>query len=163
MFEIGRPYMTVYDVNQIQCSNHCIAKNVYSARGPRSTQYFLCQGPGGRTIAVFNVHAPSGSSPLTDKQRRALLRKLLQRRSIARQENTVGNSSFLVGGDMSTDRLVLTDILTELRQDNILCSKEIIMEPRWAKHSDLCIKAGFPAICLRKQARNHDPRHVFMA
>ena len=34
------------------------------------------------------------------------------------------------------------------------------MEPRWAKHSDLCIKAGFPAICLRKQAKNHDPRHV---
>ena len=34
------------------------------------------------------------------------------------------------------------------------------MEPRWAKHSDLCIKAGFPAICLRKRAKNHDPRHV---
>ena len=50
MFEVGAPYMTVYEVRQVQCSCHRILTHLYSARGePRTAQAFLCSGPGGLT------------------------------------------------------------------------------------------------------------------
>ena len=61
IFEVGEPYMTVYDANQIQCSCHRILHGLYSARGlPRTAQAWQCCGPGGVTVDMINVHAPSG-------------------------------------------------------------------------------------------------------
>ena len=68
MFEVGAPYMTIYITGAIQCSCHCILKNLYNAGGePRTAQTFLCCGPGGVTVDVINVHAPSGKKKLTDQ------------------------------------------------------------------------------------------------
>ena len=61
MFEVGAPYMTVYDVGQVQCSCHRILTDLYYAQGqPRTAQAFLCCGPGDVTVDMINVHAPSG-------------------------------------------------------------------------------------------------------
>ena len=61
MFRVGEPYMTVYRVGRIQCTYHRILKHLYDAQGaPRTAQTFLCRGPGGVTVDVINVHAPSG-------------------------------------------------------------------------------------------------------
>ena len=73
-FQIGAPYMTVYNVNQVQCCGHRIFKDLYPVQGqPRTAQAFLCCGPGGGTVDVINVHAPSGKRRLTDQQRKLLL------------------------------------------------------------------------------------------
>ena len=102
MFEVGHPYMTAYDANQVLCSDHRILQNVFTARGPRSAQAFSCRGPGGATIDVVNVHAPSGEEKLKDKQRKELLTNLLQSNSMALPGTSLGNGSFLIGGDVNT-------------------------------------------------------------
>ena len=59
--------MTIYIDGLIQCSCHRILKDVCHAQGqPRTAQTFLCCGPGGLTVDVINVHAPSGKKTLTD-------------------------------------------------------------------------------------------------
>lgn len=79
MFEVGKPYLTVYDVRQVQCSGHRILEDVYHAQGqPRTAQAFLCRGPHGDTVDIINVHAPSGSRKLNDVQRTQLIANLLQ-------------------------------------------------------------------------------------
>ena len=74
--------MTIYIDGSVQCSCHRILKGVYNAQGlPRTAQRFLCCGPGGVTVDVINVHAPSGKKQLKDQQRQTLLTNLLQSNS----------------------------------------------------------------------------------
>ena len=78
LFEVGQPYMTIYNHGPITCSCHRILGNLYHVEGqPRTAQQVLCRGPGGVTVDVINVHAPSGSKKLTDQQRKTLLKNLL--------------------------------------------------------------------------------------
>ena len=109
MFEVGHPYMTAYDAKQIVCSDHRIIPKVFTARGPRSAQAFSCRGPGGATIDVVNVHAPSGEEKLKDAQRMELLTNLLQSNSRALPNTSLGNGSFLIGGDMNTSIVTATE------------------------------------------------------
>ena len=68
MFQVGEPYMTVYRDGPVQCACHRILNGLYDAQGaPRTAQTFLCHGPGGVTVDVINVHAPSGRKKLTDR------------------------------------------------------------------------------------------------
>ena len=53
-------------------------------------------------IDVVNVHAPSGTPKLTDAQRFQLIRNLLQSSSMTRANRPIGESKFLIGGDMNT-------------------------------------------------------------
>ena len=80
-----------------------------TARGERSAQAFSCRGPGGVTIDVVNAHAPSGAEKLTDKQRKELLTNLLQSNSMALPGTSLGNGSFLIGGDMNTCIVTATE------------------------------------------------------
>ena len=108
MFEVGAPYMTVYDVCQVQCSCHRILTRLYYARGePRTAQAFLCCGPGGVTVDIHNVHAPSGKYKLTDQQRKVLLKNLLQSDSESVRGQKIGSARFLIGGAVSYTHLTL--------------------------------------------------------
>ena len=111
MFQVGAPYMTIYRDGPIQCSCHRILNRLYHAKGPRTAQTFLCCGPGGVTADVINVHAPSGSKPLTDQQRMTFLTKLLQSTSNSMSGRTIGSARFLIGGDMNTARHSLSQML----------------------------------------------------
>ena len=160
MFKVGEPYMTVYDENQVHCSNHQVLKNIYKARGERSAQAFSCRGPGGDTIDVVSVHAPSGTEVLKNKQRQELLTNLLQSDSMARPGHSLGNGSFLIGGDMNTAPIALTALLINCRRQTVILQQTNIVTPLWAKHGDACITAGFNGTDLNVQAKNHDPQHV---
>ena len=112
MFEVGAPYMTVYIDGPIKCSDHRILESLYSVQGQRRTaQTFLCRGPGGVTVDVINVHAPSGNMKLTDRQRKTLLTNLLQSNSKSMPGQTIGNARFLNGGDMNTAPFLLSQLL----------------------------------------------------
>ena len=139
MFQVGSPYMTVYDANQVECSNHRILTNVFTARGERSAQAFSCHGPGRVTIDVVNVHAPSGAEKLTDKQRNELLTNLLQSNSMALPGTSLGNGSFLIGGNMDTSPHALASLLNMCRHNNVLRTEATVVVPEWAKHGDVCI------------------------
>ena len=83
--------MTIYQEGPIHCSDHRILRNLYSAQGdPRTAQAFLCTGPGGATVDIINVHAPSGKPSLTDFQRAKLLRNMLQSNSFSIQAWQLG-------------------------------------------------------------------------
>ena len=73
MYDVGAPFMTIYQQGPIQCSGHRILRNLYPAQGqPRTAQTFLCTGPGGVTVDIINVHAPSRKPSLTDFQAREI-------------------------------------------------------------------------------------------
>jgi len=95
MFEVGAPYMTIYIDGSVQCSCHRILEGIYNAQGlPRTAQTFLCCGPGGVTVDVINVHAPSGKRRLTDQQRQTLLTNLLQSNSKSMPGQTIGSARY---------------------------------------------------------------------
>ena len=97
-------------------------------------------------------HAPSGSETLTDKQRKELLTNLLQSNSMALPGTSLGNGSFLIGGDMNTGPYVLGSILDTCRNENVLFTETTIVAPMWAKHGDVCIRAGFEGSDLTTRA-----------
>lgn len=75
----------------------------FQLTGPRANvQAFLCCGPGGVTVNIRNVHAPSGRPKLADGQRTRLIRNLLQSNFMLIPGNTIGRARFLIGGDMNT-------------------------------------------------------------
>ncbi len=95
--------MTIYVSGPFQCSDHQILHDLYYAGGEaRTAQAFVLSGPGGGSIDVINVHAPSGIKKLKGAQRWSLLTNLLQSNSQARPGLTIGNRNFLIGGDMNT-------------------------------------------------------------
>ena len=152
--------MTIYIDGPIECSSHRILRNIYDANEqPRTAQTFLCSGPGGVTIDVINVHAPSGSRKLTDQQRKILLRNLLQSNSMSVPRGIIGSACFLIGGDMHTAQFLMSRILQHCRTNGSLVTNKCIHEPLWGMHGDLCFSAGFRAHTLTITAANHDPRH----
>ena len=108
MYTTGYPYMTIYNHSHrapylFQCSGQKILHDLYKADGQaRTAQAFVLSGPGGVSIDVINVHAPSGLKILKDTQRHTLLKNLLQTTSQARLGLTIGSVPFLIGGDMNT-------------------------------------------------------------
>ena len=161
LFTADAPYMTAYNELQVQCTEHRIFRNLYSAQGqPRTAQVFLCRGPDDVAVDIINVHAPSGNSTLTDAQRKTLLRNLLQSNSKSMPGHTVGMARFLIGGDINMSSHLLSQMLQVLHQDGVLQTKEQVMEPKKPKQGDLCFLGGFVAQSLETTAKNHDPQHV---
>jgi hypothetical protein len=84
MFEVGAPYMTVYDLSKVQCSCHRIFTNLYPTHGQqRTAQAFLCSGPSNVSVDVIDVHLPSGKPRLTDPQRKQFITTVLQSKSMS--------------------------------------------------------------------------------
>ena len=106
MYTVGGPYLTLYRCDQIVCSCHEIMEDVYDANGKaRASQKFLCashQSPGA-SLDVINAHAPAGPLRLLrDSQRKELIERLLQSKSNAKSGKIIGNTPFVIGGDMNT-------------------------------------------------------------
>ena len=159
LFEDDAPYLTLWDANLCRCTHGRILQDVYDVTGHRRTaQAFLCTMPGDTDedgIDVVNVHAPSGTTKLTDCQRLQLIERLLQSSSSTNANKPIREGRFLVGGDMNATSLTLSGILNKLHVSNVE-----IMFPMNAKHGDICLVGGFKATMLRGIARNHDPQHV---
>ena len=160
MFQVGAPYMTIYKDGPIQCSDHRILKDLYAAgEQPRTAQTFLCCGPGGGTVDVINVHAPSSKKTLTDAQRKTLLTNLLQSNSHSIPGQTIGSARFLIGGDMNTEPFWMSQLLQACRDNGSLHTQAQINEPTFGKHGDLCFLGGFKGDLLTTTAEHHDPKH----
>ena len=159
LFEDDAPYLTLWDANLCRCTHGRILQDVYDVTGHRRTaQAFLCTMPGDTDedgIDVVNVHAPSGTTKLTDCQRLQLIERLLQSSSSTNANKPIREGRFLVGGDMNATSLTLSGILNKLHVSNVE-----IMFPINAKHGDICLVGGFKATMLRGIAKNHDPQHV---
>jgi hypothetical protein len=163
LFEDDAPYLTIWDGNRCKCKHGRILENVYDVPGHRrKAQAFLCIMPGENDeegIDVVNVHVPSGKVRLTDSQRYHLIRNLLQSSSMARANKQIGEGRFLLGGDMNTDEVCLSQILNKLRSLGILQTSNEVLSPTWGKHGDTCVVGGFTTTLVRGRARNHDPQH----
>ena len=160
MFEVGAPYMTIYIDGSVQCSCHRILKGLYKAQEqPRTAQTFLCCCPGGVTVDVINVHAPSGKQELTDQQRMTLLTNLLQSKSESMPGQTIGSACFLIGGDTNTAPYSMSQLLQACRDNGSLRTQAQIHDPVLGNHGDLCVLGGFKADSLTTTAKNHDLQH----
>jgi hypothetical protein len=160
MFEVGAPYMTIYIDGPIQCSRHRILKDLYNVEGqPRTAQTFLCCGPGGMTVDVINVHAPSGKKKLTVQQRKKLLTSLLQSNSQSIPGEPIGSARFLIGGDMNAAPFMLSQLLLDCRSNGSLRTRAQIHDSVFAKHGDVCFLGGFKGDVLTTTAESHDPQH----
>ena len=163
LFEVDAPYLTIWDGNRCECKRHRILENVYNVPGHRrKAQAFLCIMPGENDeegIDIVNVHAPSGQKKLTDPQRYHLIRNLLQSSSMARPNKRIGEGRFVLGGDMNTSELGLSQILNKLRSFGILKTSNEVLSPKWGKHGDMCVVGGFTTTLVQGRARNHDPQH----
>ena len=163
LFEVDAPYLTICDGNRCECKRHRILENVYDVPGHlRKAQAFLCIMPGENDeegIDIVNVHAPSGKPKLTDSHRYHLIRNLLQSSSMAIPTKQIGEGRFVLGGDMNTIELGLSQILNKLRSFGILKTSNEVLSPKWGKHGDMCVVGGFTTTLVQGRARNHDPQH----
>ena len=158
-FEAGAPYVTIYDDRVVQCTGIRTFRELYQAGGePRTAQAFLCVGPGKECIDVINVHAPSGKRPLSQKQRRTLLSRLLQSASQAMPGVMMGGARCLIGGDMNTSRHGMRSLLDELA---LPAGRYRIHESSRVppQHGDLCLCIGVGCEALGTIAPNHDSKH----
>ena len=164
IFKDDAPYLTIWDNNLCKCTHERILENVYTVRGHRRTaQAFLCTMPGDTDeegIDVVNVHAPSGKPRLIDAQRFELIQNLLQSSSRTKANRPIGEGRFLIGGDMNTCEITLSQILEKLQSQKILKTTVGMMYPLDAKHGDMCVVGGFTATLVRERACNHDSQHV---
>ena len=164
LFEDDAPYLTIWDDNRCKCTHGRILQNVYQVQGHRRTaQAFLCTMPeegDEEGIDVVNVHAPSGNPKLTDRQRSQLLQKLLQSSSRTRANASIGESKFVIGGDMNTKSMALGQMLQKLKGQGILKTDVEVMAPLFGQHGDICVVGGFTATLVEERAKNHDPQHI---
>ena len=164
IFKDDAPYLTIWDNNLCKCTHERILENVYTVRGHRRTaQAFLCTMPGDTDeegIDVVNVHAPSGKPRLIDGQRFELIQNLLQSSSRTKANRPIGEGRFLIGGDMNTCEITLSQMLEKLQSQKILKTTVRMMYPLDAKHGDMCVVGGFTATLVRERACNHDSQHV---
>ena len=161
-YELGSPYLTAWDANHCDCRHFRIMQQIFQHKDPRTAQLFLCCLPNaddGDGIDVINVHAPSGQTTLTEKQRTDMLRNLLQSTSKANKSRTIGGHRGIIGGDMNTTPHTFHNITARLRRDRILTSTCIFHYPLWAKHGDACMDVGSIATLLPLRTQNHDPQH----
>ena len=163
-FDANAPYLTIWDNNRCSCTHGRILKNVYNVpRQSRTAQAFLCTMPGEsyeEGIDVVNVHAPSGIRKLTDSQRFQLIQNLLQSHSMTGAGKLIGESKFLIGGDMNTEELRLAQMFDKLHSQSILKTNVALMVPLNAKHGDICAAGGFTTTLVQQRAVNHDHQHV---
>ena len=161
MFTTGEPYMTIYIDGHIRCTEHRILRNLYYTGGrPRTAQAFACSLPGDESIDVVNVNVKaSGNWPLSDFERRTLLKNLLQSNSLARQGSSIGKADFVIGGDMNTCRDKIAELLQACRQNGSLHILTQTHDRTRGKHGDLCIVGGRQATTLMTTAENHNPQH----
>ena len=162
MYATGFPYMTLYvERPAYHFSGHRVLQGLYHAGGEaRTAQTFVMHGPGDESIDVINVHAPSGKKKkLTESQRLTLLTNLLQSNSLAQPGSTIGKVPFLIGGDMNTPPLQMSQILKSCRANGSLRTSSRTHEPDYARHGDLCITGSIQANTIRTTAKNHDPMH----
>ena len=164
LFDEKAPYITMWDERRCRCTDERILENLYTARGqPRTAQAFLCTMAGvsdEEPIEIINVHAPSGKDKLTDSQRYQLMTNLLQSNSIIRVGKSIGKSRFLIGGDMNTTELKLSQILFWLHNEGVLTTPHDTRLPIAGRHGDICVVGGFTTTTLTKTAENHDHQHV---
>ena len=153
---------TVYDDLQqgpIQFSGHRILSNLYSAQGqPRTAQTLLCTRPGGVTVDIINVHAPSGKQKLTDVQRTTLLRNLLQSNSLSIPGAANGGARFSIGGDMNTGSFRMSKLLQDHRELMAPRTEQQLHDPTFPQHGDLCMSGVSPSGDLdshSRQSRSH--------
>ena len=152
--------MTPYNEFQVQCTEHRILRNIYTAqRKPRTAQIFLRRGSDGNSIDVINVHAPSGKPSLTDAQRKTLLRNLLQSNSESSPGHTIGTARFVICGDMNTAPHSLSQMLQRLRQQGVLQTQAHVMEGTMPTHGDVCFVGSIVTQNVNTTANNHDPQH----
>jgi len=160
MFTTGSPYMTIYNDDVVQCTDHRILEHLYKAgEQTRTAQAFLLVATGGESVDVINIHAPSGTRTLKDSQRRVLLTNLLQSESRARPGVIIGNAHFLIGGDMNTPPMLMSQLLKMCENKGLLHPGARVHEKNFAKDGDLCISGGIQASILDTIAGNHDPEH----
>ena len=165
LFEDDAPYLTIWDDNRCKCTHGRILRKVYDVRGHRRTaQAFLLNTLPGESdeegIDVVNVHAPSGSPKLTDRQRSQLLQKLLQSSSRTRANASIGESKFVIGGDMNTKSMALGQMLQKLKGQGILKTDVEVMAPLFGQHGDICVVGRFTATLVEERAKNHDPQPI---
>ena len=136
---------------------------IFLHKDPRTAQLFLCCLPNaddGDGIDVINVHAPSGQTTLTEKQRTDMLRNLLQSTSKANESSTIGGHRGIIGGDMNTKPVSFHAIANKLVHEGVLTRDHTYHFPLWGKHGDACIDVGCTATLLQERATNHDRNHV---
>ena len=163
MCTTGYPYMTIYNGGVVQCTDHRILDDLYkTGEQARTAQAFVLVAPGGESVDVINVHAPSQNKRLTDFQRRLLLTNLLQSKSQARRGFTIGNVPFLIGGDMNTTPILMSQLIQTCVDNGSLHTYTGVRAyvRNGAKDGDLCITGGIlTANTLSTTAGNHDPTH----
>ena len=158
MFTTRAPYLTLYIDGPIPCSDHSILHYLYYANGQACiAQKFVCFIPGGGSMDVINVHAPSGKVTLKDPHRNTLLTNLFQSKSLAMPGCTIGNAHSLIGGDMNTSPASMSLLLQKCRDNGSLSTETRIHQPNSAKPGDLCVGVGVQASTLTTTAQNHDP------
>ena len=165
MFTAGAPYITIFVCGAFQCSDHRILRKLYDADGrPRTAQAFVLSAPGGDSIDIISVHAPSGTSGtkrLKDPQRLCLLTNLLQSNSMAMPGCTIGQVGFLIGGDMNTRPLRMSQLLRKCMDNGSLRTKVRSYETCFSKHGYLCIAGSietFVSTSLEGDSQTFDIR-----
>ena len=164
IYEAGEPYLTAFRSDQIDCRHSRTVRRLYYIFGePRTAQFFLATQPGqpdAAGINIVNVHAPSGNKRLTNAQRITLMRKLLGSTSLRTNQSTLGHDAFIIGGDMNSSEIVLTQMVETCEKEEILSKGSQARKPSDANHGDILLQLNVPGDGLRTQARNHDPQHV---
>ena len=164
IYEAGEPYLTAFRSDQLDCRHSRTVRKLYYIFGePRTAQFFLATQPGqpdAAGINIVNVHAPSGNKRLTNAQRTTLMRKLLGCESLRTNQSTLGHDAFIIGGDMNSSEIVLTQMVETCEKEEILSKGSHAIKPSDAKHGDILLQLNVPGDGLRTQARNHDPQHV---
>ena len=164
IYEAGEPYLTAFRSDQLDCRHSRTVRKLYYIFGePRTAQFFLATQPGqpdAAGINIVNVHAPSGNKRLTNAQRITLMRKLLGSTSLRTNQSTLGHDAFIIGGDMNSSEIVLTQMVETCEKEEILSKGSHAIKPSDAKHGDILLQLNVPGDGLRTQARNHDPQHV---
>ena len=164
IYEAGEPYLTAFRSDQLDCRHSRTVRKLYYIFGePRTAQFFLATQPGqpdAAGINIVNVHAPSGNKKLTNAQRTTLMRKLLGCESLRTNQSTLGHDAFIIGGDMNSSEIVLTQMVETCEKEEILSKGSHAIKPSDAKHGDILLQLNVPGDGLRTQARNHDPQHV---
>jgi len=159
----GEPYLTAYRTDRVTCEHYSMLSDLYDAQGSeRTAQHFLLK-PATSTedsINVINVHAPSGTKRrLTDTQRAKLVGSLLQTTSLIDDTKSVGNDSYIIGGDLNTGEQVLTGIMRELESSGACASSWRAFRQLHGKHGDMGFCNEVRGHVLPNFVDGHDPQH----
>ena len=158
-----KPYLTAYRTDRVTCSHYRILSDLYPAQGSeRTAQHFLVTPAGTgaeESINVINVHAPSGTQRLSDKQRTDLVTSLLQSTSLNDTTKSVGNDRYIIGGDLNTGELLLAQIMRAMVRSRACASSWKAFRQLHGKHGDMGFCNGVQGHVLKTHVKGHDPKH----